>query len=117
MTNPVIRVGFEGMEIAMKVGSASIGMMQRTMKFIYGMLNFEKSMGKTSMKQLLMRGGDLQSESCSPEYLPSIILVRSVLAGPFGKNLDISAERPDCGCGKRERKTDSFPAGGCGYTD
>lgn len=56
----IIRVGFEGMEIAMKVGSASIGMMQRTMKFIYGMLNFEKSMGKTSMKQLLMRGGDLQ---------------------------------------------------------
>ena len=56
----IIRVGFEGMEIAMKVGSASIGAMQKTMKFIYGMLNFEKSMGKTSMKQLLMRGGDLQ---------------------------------------------------------
>jgi hypothetical protein len=56
----IIRVGFEGMEIAMKVGSASIGTMQKTMKFIYGMLNFEKSMGKTSMKKLLMRGGDLQ---------------------------------------------------------
>ena len=40
----IIRVGFEGMEIAMKVGSASISTMQKTMKFIYGMLNFEKSM-------------------------------------------------------------------------
>jgi hypothetical protein len=56
----IIRVGFEGVEVAMKVGSASIGTMQKTMKFLYGMLNFEKSMGKTSMKQLLMRGGDLQ---------------------------------------------------------
>lgn len=56
----IIRVGFEGVEVAMKVGSASISTMQKTMKFIHGMLNFEKSMGKTSMKQLLMRGGDLQ---------------------------------------------------------
>jgi hypothetical protein len=56
----IIRVGFEGMDIAMKVGSATIGTMKKTMKFVFGMLNFEKSMGKTSMKKLLMRGGDLQ---------------------------------------------------------
>jgi hypothetical protein len=56
----IIRVSFEGVEVAMKVGSASISTMQKTMKFLYGMLNFEKSMGKTTMKQLLMRGGDLQ---------------------------------------------------------
>ena len=68
----IIRVGFEGMEIAMKVGSASIGTMQKTMKFIYGMLNFEKSMGKTSMKQLLMRGGDLQVLEFNKEDLPKV---------------------------------------------
>lgn len=68
----IIRVGFEGVEVAMKVGSASIGTMQKTMKFIHGMLNFEKSMGKTSMKQLLMCGGDLQVLEFHKEDLPRV---------------------------------------------
>ena len=56
----IIRVTFDGIEIAMKVGSGSIKAMQKVAKFLYGMLNFEKQMGRTSMKKLLMRGGDLQ---------------------------------------------------------
>ena len=56
----IIRVSFEGIEIAMKVGSGSIKTMQNAVKFLYGMLNYEKQMGKTNMKKLLMRGGDLQ---------------------------------------------------------
>ncbi|MBE5871257.1 MAG: PcfB family protein [Lachnospiraceae bacterium] len=56
----IIRVSFEGIEIAMKVGSGSIKAMQNAVKFLYGMLNYEKQMGKTNMKKLLMRGGDLQ---------------------------------------------------------
>ena len=56
----IIRVAFDGVEVAMKVGSASIETMQKMLTFIYGMLNYEKQMGKTNMKQLLSRGGDLQ---------------------------------------------------------
>lgn len=56
----IIRVSFDGLEIAMKVGSGSIKTMQNAVKFLYGMLNYEKQMGKTNMKKLLMRGGDLQ---------------------------------------------------------
>ena len=56
----IIRVTFDGVEIAIKVGSGSNKAMQKAVKFLYGMLNFEKQMGRTSMKKLLMRGGDLQ---------------------------------------------------------
>lgn len=56
----IIRVAFDGVEVAMKVGSASIESMQKMLRFINDMLNYEKQMGKTNMKQLLMRGGDLQ---------------------------------------------------------
>ena len=56
----IIRVTFEGVEIALRVGSGSVKLMQNAVKFLYGMLNFEKQMGRTSMKKLLMRGGDLQ---------------------------------------------------------
>ena len=56
----IIQVTFDGVEVAMKVGSGSIRTMQAVIKFLYGMLNFEKQMGKTSMRKLLMRGGDLQ---------------------------------------------------------
>ena len=53
----IIRVSFEGMEIAMKVGSGSLRAMQNAAKFLYGMLGFEKQMGRTNMKKLLMRAG------------------------------------------------------------
>lgn len=56
----IVRVAFDGIEVAMKVGSGSIEMMQKALSFLYGMLEYEKQMGKTSMKKLLMKGGDLQ---------------------------------------------------------
>lgn len=56
----IIRVAFDGVEVAMKVGSGSIEAMQKALAFIYGMLNYEKQMGKTNMKNLLLKGGDLQ---------------------------------------------------------
>ena len=56
----IIRVEFEGMQLAMKVGSASIKTMQKAVKFLMGMLIHEKSKGKTALKKLLLRGGDLQ---------------------------------------------------------
>ena len=56
----IIRIEFEGMQIALKVGSASIKTMQKAAKFLLNLLKHEKSKGKTGLKKLLMRGGDLQ---------------------------------------------------------
>lgn len=56
----IIRVAYDGIEIAMKVGSGGLTAMQKAVDFLKGMLDYEKSMGKTSMRKLLLRGGDLQ---------------------------------------------------------
>lgn len=56
----IIRVAYDGIEIAMKVGSGGIGAMQKAIDFLKGMLDYEKQLGKTSMRKLLMKGGDLQ---------------------------------------------------------
>ena len=56
----IIRVAYDGIEIAMKVGSGGLGAMQKAIDFLKGMLDYEKSLGKPSMRKLLMKGGDLQ---------------------------------------------------------
>ena len=56
----IIRVAYDGIEIAMKVGSGGINAMQKAIDFLKGMLDYEKTIGKTSMRKLLMKGGDLQ---------------------------------------------------------
>src|SRR5574344_573885 len=44
----------------MKVGSGGIAAMQKAIDFLKGMLDYEKTLGKTSMRKLLLKGGDLQ---------------------------------------------------------
>ena len=56
----IIEVAYDGIEIAMKVGSGGIAAMQKAIDFLKGMLDYEKSLGRTSMRKLLMKGGDLQ---------------------------------------------------------
>lgn len=56
----IIRVGYDGIEIAMKVGSGSIKTMKKAVDFLIALLEHEKAMGKTDMRKLLMKGGDLQ---------------------------------------------------------
>jgi hypothetical protein len=56
----IIRVALDGVVIAMKVGSFGIGQMQKVVAFLGGMLEYEKTLGKTSMRKLLLKGGDLQ---------------------------------------------------------
>ena len=56
----IIEVAYDGVEIAMKVGSGGIAVMQKAIDFLKGMLDYEKALGKTSMRKLLLRGGDLQ---------------------------------------------------------
>ena len=56
----IIRVAYDGIEIAMKVGSGGIAAMQKAIDFLKRMLDYEKSLGKTSMRKLLLKGDDLQ---------------------------------------------------------
>ena len=56
----IIEVAYDGIEISMKVGSGGIAAMQKAIDFLKGMLDYEKNLGRTSMRKLLMRGGDLQ---------------------------------------------------------
>lgn len=56
----IIRVAYDGIEIAMKVGSGGISAMQKAIEVLKGLLDYEKTLGKTSMRKLLMKGGDLQ---------------------------------------------------------
>ena len=65
----IIRVAYDGVEIAMKVGSGSIEMMQKAIDLIVGMLKYEKTMGKTNLKGMLQKGGDIQVLSFADEDL------------------------------------------------
>lgn len=56
----IIRVAYDGIEIAMKVGSGTLEQMKKALEFLFAVLEREKSMGKTNMRKLLMKGGDLQ---------------------------------------------------------
>lgn len=56
----IIRVAYDGVEIAMKVGSGTMQQIKKMMDLLVGMLEYEKLQGKTSMKKLLIKGGDLQ---------------------------------------------------------
>lgn len=53
----IIRVAYDGIEIAMKVGSDGIEAMKKVLAVLKGMLDYEKNLGRTSMRKLLMRGG------------------------------------------------------------
>lgn len=56
----IIRVAYEGVEIAIRIGSGGLAAAQRVVETLCGMLSYEKTLGKTSMKKLLLKGGDLQ---------------------------------------------------------
>lgn len=56
----IIRVAYDGVEIAMKIGSGGLNAVKEVAQVLKGLLDYEKSLGKTSMRKLLMKGGDLQ---------------------------------------------------------
>lgn len=56
----IVRVVYDGIEIAMKVCGGSVGGMKKTVDFLIALMDREKTMGKTDMRKLLMKGGDLQ---------------------------------------------------------
>ena len=56
----IIRVAYEGIEIAIRIGSGGLAAAQKAIDTLVGLLEHEKTYGKTNMKKLLMKGGDLQ---------------------------------------------------------
>lgn len=68
----IIRVVYEGIEIALKAGSGGIAAMQKAVSFLKGMLDYEKSLGRTSMRKLLLKGGDLQVFQFQTEELSKV---------------------------------------------
>lgn len=56
----IIKVAYDGIEIVMKLGSGSLKQLKKAIDFLIALLDHEKTMGKESMRKLLMKGGDLQ---------------------------------------------------------
>ncbi len=56
----IIRVGYDGIDIAMRVCSGTVEQMKKAIDFLIAVMDHEKTMGKTDMRRLLMKGGDLQ---------------------------------------------------------
>ena len=56
----IIRVAYDGIEIFIKIGSGGLHVVQKIIDVLKQLLDYEKSIGKTGMRNLLKRGGDLQ---------------------------------------------------------
>lgn len=56
----IIRVTIDGLEIGVKVTGASLSTVKTTVGFLAALLMKEKSLGRTNVKKLLQRGGDIQ---------------------------------------------------------
>lgn len=63
----IIRVTYDGIEIAFKIGSGTLGLMKKALKLIVGMLEYEKTAGKTNMRKLLQKGGSIHALSFANE--------------------------------------------------
>lgn len=65
----IIRVTYDGIEIALKMGSSIHPFHAEGTGLIVGMLAHEKEMGRTNLKGLLAKGGDIQVLSFADEDL------------------------------------------------
>lgn len=56
----IIRTAYDGIDIIMKIGGGALEQAKKALDFLLAVLEHEKTMGKTDMKKLLLKGGDLQ---------------------------------------------------------
>lgn len=68
----IIRVAYDGIDIAMKIGGGTIEQIKKALDFLIAILEREKTMGRTDMRKLLMKGGDLQVFQFNTEDLPKV---------------------------------------------
>jgi len=68
----IIRVAYDGIDIAMKIGSGTLSQVKRAFDLIVALLDHEKFAGKTNMRKLLLKGGDLQVLQFATEDLKQV---------------------------------------------
>lgn len=68
----VIHILFEGTDLFLRVTGAGIQPVKQLAKLITGILLTEKAEGKTSMKNLLRRGGDMYVFKCPQEQMKKV---------------------------------------------
>lgn len=68
----IIKIAYDGIEIVMKLGSGTIEQLKKAIDFIIALLDHEKTLGKTDMRKLLQRGGDLQVFQFQSEDLKQV---------------------------------------------
>ena len=56
----IIRVEYEGIELLLRIGSGGLKAAIKTAAFLFGMVDFEKHSGKTSMRSMLKKETNLQ---------------------------------------------------------
>ncbi len=68
----IIRVAYDGIDIAMKIGSGTLSQVKKAFDLIVALLDHEKLAGKTNMRKLLLKGGDLQVLQFATEDLKQV---------------------------------------------
>lgn len=68
----IIRVAYDGIDIAMKIGSGTLNQVKKAFDLIAALLDREKLAGKTNMRKLLLKGGDLQVLQFATEDLKQV---------------------------------------------
>lgn len=68
----IIRVAYDGIDIAMKIGSGTLSQVKKAFDLIAALLDREKLAGKTNMRKLLLKGGDLQVLQFATEDLKQV---------------------------------------------
>jgi len=68
----IIRVAYDGIDIAMKIGSGTLSQVKKAFDLIVALLDHEKFAGKTDMRKLLLKGGDLQVLQFATEDLKQV---------------------------------------------
>lgn len=68
----IIRVAYDGIEIAMKIGSGTLSQVKKSFDLIVALLDREKLAGKADMRKLLLKGGDLQVLQFATEDLKQV---------------------------------------------
>ena len=81
----VIHILFEGTDLFLRVAGVGIKPLKQLAKLIMGILAKEKMEGKTSMKNLLKRGGDMQVFKFPQEQLKKVEAMAKKYGILYGK--------------------------------
>ena len=98
----IIRVAYDGIDIAMKIGSGTLGQVKKAFDLIVALLDREKLAGKTNMRKLLLRPAGAAVCHGRPET-----------GGKACEKIWDTLQFPAGYQQKGRHERDSFPYGGC----